>query len=105
VVVVRTVDEHGGTRTTRTWVADEAGDAWIEAANPERPFLLDIGRTPAVELQRGGVVHRCHAVVLANPEGHRRVRRLLAGKYGWADRWIGLLTDTSASLAIRLECR
>jgi len=32
-----------------------------------------------------------------------RVRRLLAAKYGFADRWIGVLVDTSRSVAIRLE--
>ena len=37
--------------------------------------------------------------------GHRRIRRLLAEKYGWADTWIGLLTDTSRSVAVRLDPR
>jgi len=40
-----------------------------------------------------------------NPEGHERIRRLLAEKYGWADWWVGLLQDTSGSIAIRLEPR
>jgi hypothetical protein len=29
----------------------------------------------------------------------------LRRKYGWADVWIGMLTDTSESIAIRLEPR
>lgn len=104
VVVLRTFDERRAARETRTWVADEEGAALIEAANPERPFLLNIRKNPEIEMQRAGAVHRCHAVPLPNPDGHQRIRRLLAGKYGWADRWIGLLTDTTGSLAIRLEC-
>lgn len=104
VVVLRTVDAHGVRRETRTWVADEAGDAWIEAANAGRPFLLAIKENPEIEMRRRGTVRRCHAVVLPNPEGHQRIRQLLAEKYGWADRWIGRLTDTAGSLAIRLEC-
>lgn len=104
VVALRTFDEHGNLRRTRTWVADEDGSAWIEAANPDRPFLRQLQAHPEVELQRGGKIHQCYARTVPNPDGHQRVRRLLAAKYGWADRWIGLLTDTSASVAVRLRC-
>jgi len=105
VVVVRTFDARGQARETRTWIADADGYAWVEAANPERPFLLQIQTNPEVELRRGGTVHRCRALAIPNPEGHQRIRRLLATKYGWADCWIGWLTDTSQSLAVRLDCR
>jgi len=104
VVGLRTFDAQGQPRETRTWIADEDGYAWIEAANPERPFLLQLQAKPDVELRRHGTAHHCHAESTPNPEGHQRIRRLLAAKYGWADRWVGLLTDTSASLAVRLEC-
>ena len=105
VVELRTVDEHGARRETRTWVADAEGVAWVEAANPERPFLLHVRTHPDVEIRRAGAWQRCHASIAPNPEGHERIRRLLAAKYGWADRWIGMLTDTSNSLALRLVCR
>ena len=52
---------------------------------------------------RGGQVLRFRAITVGNPEGHRRIRELLAEKYGWADCWIGLLQDTSESVALRLE--
>jgi len=55
-------------------------------------------------LRRGGSWTRCQADMAQNPDGHERIRRLLASKYGWKDRWIGLLTDTSRSLAVRLAC-
>lgn len=105
VVVVHTTDAHGQTRTTRTWVADYDGFAWIEAANPEREFYRSIVVNPEIELERRGAVRRYHAVPLANPDGHQLIRHLLAEKYGFADRWIGLIADTSRSLAIRLEPR
>ena len=82
----------------------EAARPWIEAANPERPFLLALATHPDVELTRGGRVQRCHVEPMPNPAGHRHVRELLARKYGWADRWIGFLTDTSRSVAVRLGC-
>ncbi len=105
VVVLRTFGPQHEPRQTRTWIADDAGAAWVEAANASRPFLQQILGHPEVELRRGGIVHQCHAVPAPNPDGHERIRRLLAQKYGWADRWIGLLTDTSGSFAIRLDCR
>jgi len=105
VVVLHTFDAHGTSRKTRTWVADDAGYVWVEAANESRPFLHNIQANPDVELHRGGAMQRCRAVAMANPDGHERIRRLLAQKYGWADRWVGLLTDTSGSMAVRLECR
>ena len=105
VVVVRTFDEHGQARGTRTWVADDGAYAWIEAANGERLFLRQLQQNPAVELERGGQVERCQAQVVPNPEGHEQVRQLLAQKYGWADRWIGYLVDTSGSVAVRLACK
>jgi hypothetical protein len=104
VVIVRTRDTNGGVRETRTWIADRAGESWIEAASPMRPFFLDVLGTPDTELWRGGRWQHCRALVAANPEGHARVRSLLAQKYGWRDRWIGMLVDTSGSMALRLAC-
>jgi hypothetical protein len=31
------------------------------------------------------------------------VRSLLREKYGWADRWVGLLQDTSQAVPVRLD--
>ena len=104
VVVLRTVDDHGAPRETRTWVADESGAAWIEAANAERPFLRQLHAAPDVHLRRGGVWRPCRGAEVSNPEGHTRIRRLLADKYGWKDCWIGLLADTADSRAVRLDC-
>ncbi len=104
VVVVHTRAADGRAHATRTWVADADGATWIEAANPERPFLHDVAEEPQLELERGGAVVRCRAVIVPNPSGHRRIRDLLATRYGWADCWIGLVADTRHSVAVRLEC-
>ena len=105
VVVLRTTGAHGGTRATRIWIADYEGAAWIEAANPDREFYRHILEHPEVELVRNGAARRYHAVPVTGSDGHKLIRSLLAEKYGLADRWIGLLADTSASIAIRLEPR
>lgn len=103
VVVLRTFGTGGAVRETRTWVADEDGFVWIESANADRPFYRHILGNPRVELVRGGSTGVFMAQPAPNPEGHLRIRRLLAAKYGWRDRWIGMLADTSGSIAIRLE--
>jgi len=41
--------------------------------------------------------------VIEGDGGHRRIRSLLRARYGVADAWIGLLADTSRSVAIRLD--
>ncbi len=103
VVRLRTVAPDGSTRETRTWVADDGGAVWIEAAVAERPFFQHLLTNPAVELERNGTVRRYRAAPVPNPDGHERIRALLAEKYGWADWWVGLLTDSSGSVAVRLD--
>jgi hypothetical protein len=103
VVVLRTRTADGAVRETRTWVADDAGAVWIEAAVPERPFFQQLLAIPEVDVVRNGTTHSYRAAPVPNPDGHVRIRALLAQKYGWADWWVGLLTDTSQSTAVRLE--
>lgn len=103
VVVLRTQAPDGSVRETRTWVADDAGAVWIEAAVEERPFYQHILAHPEVELVRAGHTRRYRAAPVPNPHGHVHIRTMLAEKYGWADAWVGLLTDTSQSLAVKLE--
>lgn len=102
VARLHTRAEDGSTRVTRVWVADDSEGVWVESASAERPFFLDLLRDPRLELERPSGRFAMRAEVLPNPEGHRRIRRLLLAKYGWADRWIGLLQDTSASVGLRL---
>lgn len=103
VVQLRTTASDGAVRSTRTWIADGDGAMWVEAATPERPFLRDVQARPDVELLRNGRSLRLRAVPVPGDAGHHKIRALLAAKYGWADVWIGLLTDTSRSVAVRLE--
>jgi hypothetical protein len=103
VVVLRT-GAPGAPRETRVWVADADGAWWIEAANPSRPFLRELGADDRLEVRRFGRWHRCRATVAPDPGGHERIRRLLRARYGWRDSWIGWLADTTRSRAVRLDC-
>jgi hypothetical protein len=103
VAVLRTSAPDGTLRETRVWVADDDGELWFESANPEKAFYRELLAQPEVEVVREGrEPMRCRAVPDPSPAAHDRVRALLADKYGFADRWIGLLVDTSGSVAVRL---
>lgn len=103
VVTLRTHAPDGSVRETRTWIADADGAHWVEAANPERPFLLDLRHEARLEVVRGGRVEKRVATVIEDEGAHLRIRGLLRERYGAADMWIGLLADTSRSVAVRLD--
>ena len=102
VVVLRTAGDRGTARETRVWIVDEGDHAWIEAATPEREFLRDLLTRPEAELIRAGTTSRVRAEPVPGEEPHGHLRRLLRAKYGVADWWVGLLQDTSRSVAIRI---
>jgi hypothetical protein len=103
VVVLHTGLSRAEPRATRVWIADYDGSPWIESASPAREFYRDIVADPTVQLMRRGELSKYRAVPVEGREGHELIRSLLRQRYGWADVWIGLLADTSQSIAIRLE--
>jgi hypothetical protein len=94
--------DRGSPRETRVWIVDEGDHAWIEAATPERDFYRDLLAHPEAELVRGGAISRVRAEPVPGPEPHGHLRALLRAKYGLADWWVGLLQDTSRSVAVRI---
>jgi hypothetical protein len=103
VIVLHTRSPDGVARATRTWVVTEGSALWVEAASPERPFYQQLLNDPEVEVERAGNTGRYRANPLSNPDGHVRIRAMLAQKYGWADCWVSFLQDTSRSVAVRLD--
>jgi F420H(2)-dependent quinone reductase len=102
VAVLETRDAQGATRRTRVWFAEHESALWLEAATPERAWLRDVRRSPRVILRGAGDVEHFEALPLPDEISHEKIRRLLRAKYGWRDWWIGLLQDTSRSVAVRL---
>ena len=102
VVVLRTTDDRGTARATRVWIAFDGDHAWIEAATPERDFYRDLLVRPDAELIRRGATARVRAEPVPGPDAHEHLRALLRAKYGLADWWVGLLQDTSRSVAVRI---
>ena len=102
VAVLRTLAADGTVRETHVWAAEDGDALLVEAATPNRPWLADIAAHPEVELERAGATTRWLAVPQSGVGWHDEVRALLRAKYGWADRWVALLQDTSSSVAVRL---
>jgi hypothetical protein len=103
VAVLETKTPEGTARATRVWVAEVDGALWVEAPNPERPWLRDVSLDPIVSLARDGEVLAYTAVPEPGEDGHRRIRAWLRERYGWRDVFVGWLADTSRSVAVRLE--
>ena len=103
VAVLETRAPDGTPRTTRVWLAEEEGSLLLEAGSAERPWYRDVLLDPLVRLERDGGSLPFRAVPEPGDAGHRRIRELLRARYGWRDAWVGLLADTSQSIAVRLE--
>jgi hypothetical protein len=103
VARVETRSADGSTRTTHVWYVEPDGELWLEAGTPENPWYRDVLADPTVTLSAEGRSVRHRAEVVDTPAARHRVRSLLREKYGLRDRWVGLLVDSSRSVAVRLR--
>ncbi len=101
VVVLHTEDGARGA-TTRLWVVDHQGHQWLRSGGgASSGWYGRLTAAPRVELERGGERRPYRAVV--EPAMTGTVNRLMAEKYGWRDRVVGLLAgDRAAAVAVRL---
>lgn len=94
----------GGEASTRIWVVDDAGRAWLRAGNPSNGWLQRIDANPDVVVERNGESTRFHAVpVRDDPAVRDRIHALMREKYTWADRIVSLIGDRTKSVPIRLD--
>lgn len=100
VIETRTADD--GVRFTHVWYTEPNGELWLEAGTPENGWFIDIQANPAVRFEANGHSARYTARPEEDPSGHDRIRSLIREKYGIRDRWVGLVVDTSRSVAVRL---
>jgi hypothetical protein len=102
VAVVETRDAGGAARRTHVWFVEAEGELWLEAGTPENPWYRDVLRDPALVLEVADRRERYRAQPVPGETARARIRRLLREKYGLRDAWVGLLVDTSRSVAVRL---
>lgn len=103
VAVIETRSTDGSLRATHVWFAEPEGELWLEAATPSSPWLQDVQRDPVLSFSAAGRSGRYAAHPIPGPAAHEKIRSLLREKYGLRDRWVGLLVDTSSSVAVRLS--
>jgi hypothetical protein len=105
VAVLVTPRPGGGVRETHVWWADDDGGLLVEAATPERAWLAEAEAAGEIDVVRDGRRERFRVERSPAPGAHDRLRALLRAKYGWRDAWVGLLQDSSRSVAVRLTPR
>ena len=64
--------------------------------------FFEVETYPTLSFQSEERTGRYVAEPVPGAAPHTFVREQLRRKYGWRDRWVGLLVDTSASVAVRL---
>jgi hypothetical protein len=102
VAVIETRTPDGGVRSTHVWYTEPDGELWLEAGTPENAWFRDAQQHPALTFTAGGRSARYIARSVDGASGHARIRSLMREKYGLRDRWVGLVVDTSRSVAVRL---
>lgn len=102
VAVLVTQRPDGRARETHVWWAEHEGGLQLEAATPERAWLAEALAAGEVDVERDGRRERFRIERSEAPGAHDRIRGLLREKYGLRDAWVGLLQDTSRSVAVRL---
>jgi hypothetical protein len=102
VAVIETRTPEGTTRSTHVWYTQPGEELWLEAGTPENPWFQDIRRHALLGFSADGRSARYVARPVEDPSGHERIRSLIREKYGIRDEWVGLVVDTSRSVAVRL---
>jgi hypothetical protein len=105
VVVLTSHDAAGEPHTTRLWVVDDTGAAWLRCGGHDRGWCTRIRTRPDVEVERGGARARYQAVIVDTPEAQARIDALMREKYGLTDFLIGNLEGGFDTVAVRLEPR
>jgi len=100
VVVLTTTDAAGAPQETRLWVVDYDGSAWLRAGSDQQGWYGRLQRQPQVKVERAGATSEYTAQPV--PAETPQINRLMSEKYGWADRFIGMMFPRDNAVAIRL---
>ncbi len=102
VAVIETQTPGGTVRSTHVWYTEPKGELWLESGTPENAWFQDVQENPALTFRANGLFARYIARPVDDPSGHYRIRSLIREKYGFRDLWVGMMVDTSRSVAVRL---
>ena len=79
------------------------GKHYLEAGARENGWFQDVQSSSILEFQSDDLSGSFRARLDEDPAAHPRLRAALREKYGLRDLWVGLLVDSSQSLAVQLH--
>jgi len=103
VVTVITTRADGDTRSTRLWVVDDGGHAWLRAGVGRVAWVEQAEAAGELDMVRDGATATYGVEVLEDATSRARIHALMRAKYGARDRYIDLIRDGAGSIAIRLD--
>jgi hypothetical protein len=101
VVVLTTTDTNGGKEQTRLWIVVRDGVSWLRAGSGHPGWLARVRAEPRVEVERVGKTNAYRGIPV--PEMSAEINRLMAEKYGVADRVVDIFLSRKNSIAVRLD--
>ena len=101
VVVLTTFDSSGEPHSTRVWVVDLEGHAWLRSGAPTSAWFARIKDNPLVRVERDGNQFTATANTMIDRRGD--INAAMRDKYGWADQYIGFLFGRDDAVPLRLD--
>ncbi|TDI92483.1 MAG: hypothetical protein E2O75_03195 [Chloroflexi bacterium] len=90
-------------RQTRVWYVQHGDALYLEAGHPDNPWVRDLEHMRRLALSGEDIGGEYLFQQSSSAADHERIRKMMRGKYGWRDWWIGVVFDTSRSRLIKLE--
>ncbi len=101
VVIVSTTDDRDVPFETSLWIVDYRGSQYLRAGDRDSAWVQRLKKRPTIQMERRGETVTYRA--LPDPSNTANINALMAQEYGIADQLIGLMRDSSKTLALRLE--
>lgn len=102
VAIIETIAPDGSRRETHVWFVESDDELWLEAGSPKNLWYRDVERDPSLRLRADDLDRETAARPSHEPGQRERIRALLREKYGVRDWWVGLLVDSTQSVAVEL---
>ncbi len=100
VVVLYTQDKSDEQYSTRLWVVDHEGNAWLRAGSEQAGWYQRLLVLPEIEVLRGS--DRRSVVTTPEPAYRDTINQLMAKKYGWRDTYVGMFFSRDDAIPVRL---
>jgi len=90
VVQLHTLDAQGEEASTRLWIVDDAGFAYLRVGADGSGWFERLSANATIDLTRNGETRRYRPVLRRDKSA--RINALMRDKYTWGDEFIAVLT-------------